>query len=229
MVWVLNYLGLIRKKKELIYRLEQKSFQLNEELLELEQEKKNIDQEIVSEYIKLNQLQKLEEEMNLSNLIMALLIIFFFLSVIAYPILVSFGLSSLVSFLVVAGVNAVDAVVCFLLSKVMGRKFRKEKRENQGQIEDVLSVISDLNLKKDDVNQQYHFVKSDIRELQTLLKQEEKDIRDISRVVIECLLEKKNCSMNLLLDQMIEKSISQERQVELDLNVKRVLSYLENK
>lgn len=229
MVWVLNYLGLIRKKKELIYRLEQKSFQLNEELLDLEQEKKNIDQEIVSEYIKLNQLQKLEEEMNLSNLIMALLIIFFFLSVIAYPILVSFGLSSLVSFLVVAGVNAVDAVVCFLLSKVMGRKFRKEKRENQGQIEDVLSVISDLNLKKDDVNQQYHFVKSDIRELQTLLKQEEKDIRDISRVVIECLLEKKNCSMNLLLDQMIEKSISQERQVELDLNVKRVLSYLENK
>ena len=226
---MLNYLGLIRKKKELIYRLEQKSFQLNEELLELEQEKKNIDQEIVSEYIKLNQLQKLEEEMNLSNLIMALLIIFFFLSVIAYPILVSFGLSSLVSFLVVAGVNAVDAVVCFLLSKVMGRKFRKEKRENQGQIEDVLSVISDLNLKKDDVNQQYHFVKSDIRELQTLLKQEEKDIRDISRVVIECLLEKKNCSMNLLLDQMIEKSISQERQVELDLNVKRVLSYLENK
>lgn len=229
MVWVLNYLGLIRKKKELISRLEQKSFQLNEELLELEQVKKNIDQEIVSEYIKLNQLQKLEEEMNLSNLIMALLIIFFFLSVIAYPILVSFGLSSLVSFLVVAGVNAVDAVVCFLLSKVMGRKFRKEKRENQGQIEDVLSVISDLNLKKDDVNQQYHFVKSDIRELQTLLKQEEKDIRDISRVVIECLLEKKNCSMNLLLDQMIEKSISQERQVELDLNVKRVLSYLENK
>ena len=229
MVWVLNYLGLIRKKKELIYRLEQKSFQLNEELLELEQEKKNIDQEIVSEYIKLNQLQKLEEEMNLSNLIMALLIIFFFLSVVAYPILVGFGLSSLVSFLVVAGVNAVDAVVCFLLSKVMGRKFRKEKRENQGQIEDVLSVISDLNLKKDDVNQQYHFVKSDIRELQTLLKQEEKDIRDISRVVIECLLEKKNCSMNLLLDQMIEKSISQERQVELDLNVKRVLSYLENK
>ena len=229
MVWVLNYLGLIRKKKELIYRLEQKSFQLNEELLELEQEKKNIDQEIVSEYIKLNQLQKLEEEMNLSNLIMALLIIFFFLSVIAYPILVSFGLSSLVSFLVVAGVNAVDAVVCFLLSKVMGRKFRKEKRENQGQIEDVLSVISDLNLKKDGVNQQYHFVKSDIRELQTLLKQEEKDIRDISRVVIECLLEKKSCSMNLLLDQMIEKSISQERQVELDLNVKRVLSYLENK
>ena len=229
MVWVLNYLGLIRKKKELIYRLEQKSFQLNEELLDLEQEKKNIDQEIVSEYIKLNQLQKLEEEMNLSNLIMALLIIFFFLSVVAYPILVGFGLSSLVSFLVVAGVNAVDAVVCFLLSKVMGRKFRKEKRENQGQIEDVLSVISDLNLKKDDVNQQYHFVKSDIRELQTLLKQEEKDIRDISRVVIECLLEKKNCSMNLLLDQMIEKSISQERQVELDLNVKRVLSYLENK
>ena len=226
---MLNYLGLIRKKKELIYRLEQKSFQLNEELLELEQEKKNIDQEIVSEYIKLNQLQKLEEEMNLSNLIMALLIIFFFLSVIAYPILVSFGLSSLVSFLVVAGVNAVDAVVCFLLSKVMGRKFRKEKRENQGQIEDVLSVISDLNLKKDGANQQYHFVKSDIRELQTLLKQEEKDIRDISRVVIECLLEKKNCSMNLLLDQMIEKSISQERQVELDLNVKRVLSYLENK
>ena len=226
---MLNYLGLIRKKKELIYRLEQKSFQLNEELLELEQEKKNIDQEIVSEYIKLNQLQKLEEEMNLSNLIMALLIIFFFLSVVAYPILVGFGLSSLVSFLVVAGVNAVDAVVCFLLSKVMGRKFRKEKRENQGQIEDVLSVISDLNLKKDDVNQQYHFVKSDIRELQTLLKQEEKDIRDISRVVIECLLEKKNCSMNLLLDQMIEKSISQERQVELDLNVKRVLSYLENK
>ena len=226
---MLNYLGLIRKKKELIYRLEHKSFQLNEELLELEQEKKNIDQEIVSEYIKLNQLQKLEEEMNLSNLIMALLIIFFFLSVIAYPILVSFGLSSLVSFLVVAGVNAVDAVVCFLLSKVMGRKFRKEKRENQGQIEDVLSVISDLNLKKDGVNQQYHFVKSDIRELQTLLKQEEKDIRDISRVVIECLLEKKNCSMNLLLDQMIEKSISQERQVELDLNVKRVLSYLENK
>lgn len=226
---MLNYLGLIRKKKELISRLEQKSFQLNEELLELEQVKKNIDQEIVSEYIKLNQLQKLEEEMNLSNLIMALLIIFFFLSVIAYPILVSFGLSSLVSFLVVAGVNAVDAVVCFLLSKVMGRKFRKEKRENQGQIEDVLSVISDLNLKKDDVNQQYHFVKSDIRELQTLLKQEEKDIRDISRVVIECLLEKKNCSMNLLLDQMIEKSISQERQIELDLNVKRVLSYLENK
>ena len=226
---MLNYLGLIRKKKELIYRLEQKSFQLNEELLDLEQEKKNIDQEIVSEYIKLNQLQKLEEEMNLSNLIMALLIIFFFLSVVAYPILVGFGLSSLVSFLVVAGVNAVDAVVCFLLSKVMGRKFRKEKRENQGQIEDVLSVISDLNLKKDDVNQQYHFVKSDIRELQTLLKQEEKDIRDISRVVIECLLEKKNCSMNLLLDQMIEKSISQERQIELDLNVKRVLSYLENK
>ena len=226
---MLNYLGLIRKKKELISRLEQKSFQLNEELLELEQVKKNIDQEIVSEYIKLNQLQKLEEEMNLSNLIMALLIIFFFLSVVAYPILVGFGLSSLVSFLVVAGVNAVDAVVCFLLSKVMGRKFRKEKRENQGQIEDVLSVISDLNLKKDDVNQQYHFVKSDIRELQTLLKQEEKDIRDISRVVIECLLEKKNCSMNLLLDQMIEKSISQERQIELDLNVKRVLSYLENK
>ena len=219
------YLELIRKQKELIKKIEQKSEKFNEKLLELEQEKKTIDCEMALEYIKLNQLQRLEEEMNLSNLVLAFLIIFFFLSVLAYPILVSFGFSSFSSLFAVAGVNVGNGIFCFLLSRVKGRKIRKEKRNNQGKINDTLSFISDLNLKRYGINQEYHFIKKEIHELQILQEQEKKDLKEMSQAVIDSLVEQDSFSINL--DQMVEEKISHEKQIEFDMNVKRVLSYLE--
>ena len=226
---MLNYFELISKKKEFMQRIEKKIFQLKETLLLLEEEKRNIEQKTVLEYVKLNQLQKIEEEMNLTNFIIALLILFFFLSVFTYPFLVRFGFSSLFFFFFIFGANAIYALGSFLLFKVMGRGFRQEEKANQGKIEETLSIISKLNQKRASVNQQYYSLKRQLNEFQTVFMQEDNEIQDIYKIIMDCLLKNKELSTNMVLDQLIEQSISREEQAELELKLKRVLSYLENK
>ena len=226
---MLNYFELISKKKEFMQRIEKKIFQLKETLLLLEEEKRNIEQKTVLEYVKLNQLQKIEEEMNLTNFIIALLILFFFLSVFTYPFLVRFGFSSLFFFFFFFGANAIYALGSFLLFKVMGRGFRQEEKANQGKIEETLSIISKLNQKRASVNQQYYSLKRQLNEFQTVFMQEDNEIQDIYKIIMDCLLKNKELSTNMVLDQLIEQSISREEQAELELKLKRVLSYLENK
>lgn len=226
---MLNYFELISKKKEFMQRIEKKISQLKETLLLLEEEKRNIEQKTVLEYVKLNQLQKIEEEMNLTNFIIALLILFFFLSVFTYPFLVRFGFSSLFSFFLIFGANAIYALGSFLLFKVMGRGFRQEEKANQGKIEETLSIISKLNQKRASVNQQYYSLKRQLNEFQTVFMQEDNEIQDIYKIIMDCLLKNKELSTNMVLDQLIEQSISREEQAELELKLKRVLSYLENK
>ena len=89
-----EYLKLILKKEKYLRRIKEQIKALEKDLLMIQKELQNVYEQNGREYIKLNSLSKEDEEANRTSFVFLIMIVLFIISILAYPFMAHFGISS---------------------------------------------------------------------------------------------------------------------------------------
>ena len=224
-----GYLKLILKKKALIQRMQGEMKELEVELKNLETKKKMIENKNAILYIKLNDIQATDAQMNWFSGIIATSIFFIVLSFLCLSVFLKLNLSFAKGILGLFLFNACHISLAVVLLQTVKRYYQKKRRNYQSEIDQILNEIAYLGEKREKCYQESYLLTKRRGMLLDTIYQEEKMVQEMSDIVVQSLIEldqeKKLDLFISVIDSQIEQEISKNSNKirDIALEQKRVL------
>lgn len=210
-----EYLKLILKKEKYLRRIKEQIKALEKDLLMIQKELQNVYEQNGREYIKLNSLSKKDEEANRTSFVFLIMIVLFIISILAYPFMANFGISSVLSFCYLLGFNLINVTVSFGVEKIIHKYYQTFRLRHSLVIKRQFDLVMESNRKREEVRKKYESLFAKKKDLMKIICEEEKSIQEIKNLIVNTFLqmyEVRNQDLLAVLDKMIE--IDVERQCE---------------
>lgn len=208
-----EYLRLILKKEKYVRRIKEQIKVLEKDLLMIQKELQNVYEQNGREYIKLNSLNKEDEEADKTSFVFLVMIVLFVISILAYPFMAHFGISSILAFIYLLGFNLVNGIVSFCVVKMIHKYYQKFRLDHSLMIKRQFDLVMKSNYKREDIQRKYESVFAKKKNLMNIVCEEEKSIQEIKSSIVATLVqmyEEKNQSLLVMLDQMIEIDVEKQ-------------------
>ena len=222
-----QYLELIAKKKLYIEKLKQNIKETSKDLECLRKQEDFTSRENGNLYIKLNSLNQTEKEHSIVVGITISSLLLFVLSVFAFSVLFSFELPFYVILSRIVAFNVGQVLLMTFASKLVKAYFERKREEQEEDIKKIFLEIDENHKTMLDLNSNIQLLLKRKNYYLQSIALEEREIQQISEEILNIIL--KNPSLSMQVNAFLEKELDESKQIELDNNMKRVLSHLENK
>lgn len=216
-----NYLEILRKEKKYVELLNLKLNKLKNKKCLIKNKQEKFSKERANLYIKLNKNQYTEEENSYIGYIMFFSLLLFLLSFLGIYVTLGFGYSLIKRLLFIVGFNIGQIFISLLVALGVKKYYFYKRRINEEIINDCLYRIKELNIISVNLERKHSDLKMQIRFVLSLIAKHEEKIKILEQIILENLLKLEQ--ENALGNDFINKEI------EYDIDMKRVLSHFENK
>ena len=217
-----QYLELIRKKKQYIYRLKKELEIISQQLKNMQDEEKKYNNQNANLYIKLNKLQMSENESSIITYTILASFMLFFISLFVFSIFNQMILSSFQILLTLLAFDITQIAISFITVKLTRKYYQKRREQSQDDITKILKEIQTLNGQRFTFFHKQNILKNRKSSIINLILTEEEDVDFISKKLVDTLLnfEQKIDLPNL--DDIIDDDIIKQEKVR-----KRELNHFE--